>query len=281
MDLLGGENDGLPMPEVGAWSETKYQLVRLYDELFATGMKNKWGQRIYIDLYAGAGYAKVKGTKKILAGSPIIALKARNSFDKYIFCEKDEELLQALHDRVHGLAPSANAVYVRGDCNKKASNIADEIPSGSRGNAALGLCFVDPFNIGIRFSTIRQLASRRVDFLILLALYMDAGRNRVTYSKESSTKIDEFLGTNQWRSRWEAAQWRATRFPEFLAAEYAASMTRLGFLETPLYKMKKVRSGDKNLPLYYLALFSRSQKAHDFWRQVLKYETPQRGLFEE
>jgi hypothetical protein len=32
--------DGLDTPLVGPWSEKKYSLVELYDELFATGMKN-------------------------------------------------------------------------------------------------------------------------------------------------------------------------------------------------------------------------------------------------
>jgi hypothetical protein len=51
------EDDGLECPPVGAWAEEKYRLVSLYDELFATGMKDKWDERVYIDLYAGAGFA--------------------------------------------------------------------------------------------------------------------------------------------------------------------------------------------------------------------------------
>ncbi len=51
------ENDGLPCPDVGSWAETKYRLLGLYDELFSTGMKYKWDQRVYIDLYAGADAA--------------------------------------------------------------------------------------------------------------------------------------------------------------------------------------------------------------------------------
>ena len=43
--------------------------------------------------------------------------------------------------------------------------------------------------------------------------------------------------------------------------------------------MKEVRSDDKNLPLYHLALFSRSPRAYDFWDQVLKYSTDQTSLF--
>ncbi len=52
-------------------------------------------------------------------------------------------------------------------------------------------------------------------------------------------------------------------------------MESLGYLPQELHQMKLVRSDDKNLPLYYLALFSRSEIAYDFWNDVLKYGTDQ------
>jgi hypothetical protein len=52
-------------------------------------------------------------------------------------------------------------------------------------------------------------------------------------------------------------------------------MESLRYLPTPLDRMKLVRSDEKNLPLYYLALFSRNDTAHQFWDQVLKYGTDQ------
>lgn len=60
---LSVEDDGLKCPDVGSWAETKYRLLALYDELFSTGMKYKWDQRVYIDLYASAGYSRIKERK--------------------------------------------------------------------------------------------------------------------------------------------------------------------------------------------------------------------------
>src|SRR5215471_15014661 len=99
------DDDGLITPEVGVWAETKYRLLALYDELFSTGMKNKWDQRVYIDLYAGAGYSRIQGTSRFLKGSPIIALTATDPFDKYIFCEERDDLLAALKARTKLVAP--------------------------------------------------------------------------------------------------------------------------------------------------------------------------------
>jgi hypothetical protein len=39
--------------------------------------------------------------------------------------------------------------------------------------------------------------------------------------------------------------------------------------------MKLVRSDDKNLRLYYLAMFSRHPTGGKFWQDVLKYGTDQ------
>ena len=44
--------------------------------------------------------------------------------------------------------------------------------------------------------------------------------------------------------------------------------------------MKEVKTHDKNVPLYYLAMFSKNQTAFKLWEQVLKYSSPQRDLFD-
>jgi three-Cys-motif partner protein len=273
---LSLEDDGLPCPEVGAWTEEKHRLISLYAKLFSSGMKNKWDRRVYVDLYAGAGYSRIRATAKIIPGSPIRALMLQNPFDKYVFCERVNNNLEALKVRVKRTAERANVVFVSGDCNSRIDDILAEIPRGSRDETTLSLCFADPFDIGLKFETIRKFADARfVDFLILLALYMDANRNYERYVSEDAVKIDEFLGSTTWRDRWADAQRKAIGFPQFLATEFSASMQSLGYLETPLHRMKRVRSDDRNLPLYYIALFSRKELAFKFWDEVLKYGTDQ------
>jgi hypothetical protein len=73
--------------------------------------------------------------------------------------------------------PAANVDFVPGDCNEKVGEILSAIPAHSKKHTVLSFCFVDPWDIGIRFSTIERLSQRFVDFLVLLALYMDANRN--------------------------------------------------------------------------------------------------------
>src|SRR5215469_7231619 len=272
-------DDGLFTPEVGSWSEDKYKLVGLYSRLFATGMKFKWEQRVYIDLYAGAGIAKLRGTEKRVMGSPLIALTVRDPFDLYIFCEENDVNLEALKQRVKRIAPERKVEYVPGDCNAKVNRICSLIPVATPTEKVLSFCFVDPYDIGTKFSTIKMLSKRFIDFLVLLALYMDANRNYGNYLRSENRKVDDFLGLADWRDRWEKEKYSTIKFPEFLAKEYANQMSGLGYINQPIYNMKKVRSDEKNLPLYLLTLFSRHQKAYEFWEEVLKYGTDQQGLF--
>lgn len=274
------DDDGLMTPEVGGWAETKYRLLALYDELFSSGMKNKWDQRVYLDLYAGAGYSRIEGTSKFLKASPIIALTVPHPFDKYIFCEGREDLLGALKARAKRIAPQANVAYIRGDCDVEIEKICRQIPKWSSTNKVLSLCLVDPFDFGFKFSTLRRLSTLFMDFVVLLAIGMDANRNYEHYVEGDSTKIDEALGNREWRERWKAVGIRRSDFRAFLAGEFCRSMESLNYLKKPLDRMKLVRSVEKNLPLYYLALFSRNETAFKFWDDVLRYSTDQKSLWD-
>jgi three-Cys-motif partner protein len=244
-------------------------------------MKYRWGLRVYIDPFSGPGRARIQGTKRIVETSPLIALRVPDPFDKYIFCDMESDSIAALKNRVNRDFPHANASYLVGDCNELVSKIVEEIPTASKRRTVLSFCFVDPYGMSdLKFETIRVLSKFRMDFLILLALAMDANRFESLYVKETSRAVDEFLGLADWRIRWARAKSRRTSFRHFLAREFADQMTTLGYLPAALEKMKEVRSDEKNLPLYHLAFFSKNERGYEFWKQVLKYGTDQLPLFD-
>jgi len=239
-------DDGLFCPEVGRWTEEKHSLVSLYAKLFSTGMKDKWEERVYIELYAGAGHSKLRGSSRRIGWSPLRALLLEHPFDKYIFCEEGAVEMEALKVRVSTAAPTARVAFIPGDCNLRTDEILGEIPAHRPGHRVLSLCFVDPYDIGIEFQTLRKLSQRYVDFLILLALGMDANRNYERYLKDDADKVDKFLGSGDWRGRWAAAQWDAIKFTTFLADEFTRSMATLGYIPPAHYTMKEVRSYERN-----------------------------------
>jgi three-Cys-motif partner protein len=112
------EDDGLITPGVGEWADEKYRLVGLYSELFTKVTKGKWGRRVYIDLFSGAGRARVEGTNKIFPASPFLALKVADKFNRYIFSEIEPEKLSALETRVKREYPDVHAHFILGDTNE-------------------------------------------------------------------------------------------------------------------------------------------------------------------
>lgn len=276
--LITAANDGLPAADVGPWAVEKYRRVGMYGEIFATGMKNQFPTRIYIDLFAGPGHASIRGDGRRVLTSPLLALSVPDRFSKYVYCDEKPAFIDALRRRAEGLAPGTPKSFIIGDANDRIREIAAEIPPHSRTSKILSFCFVDPFGLDIRFETIRALGeSRAMDFLILLALGMDANRNWALYLKPESQKVDDFLGDRAWRERWKSAESIGTPI-RFLAEEYAQAMSRLGYLTRGIDQMIEVKTYENNMRLYYLAFFSKHERGYEFWREVQRYSTDQLGL---
>jgi len=246
-------DDGLPTPEIGPWAEEKYRLLYNYARMFAISMKKTWDQRVYLDLFSAAGKSRIRGTDRIVLSSPLLALEIPDQFDQYIFCEENEERIEALKQRVSSDYPTANVRYVGDDVNKRVDSIINEMPQYSSDNRVLSFCFVDPCKMrDIRFATIRDLANRYIDFLVLIPTGMDAGRNVEKYLKKINKTVDEFLGVDVWREKWQDALKLNVGFDMFIAEMYSTQMRRLGYRFGGLNESVLIRSREKNLPLYRL-----------------------------
>lgn len=271
-------DDGLSTNPIGPWAEDKYRYVGMYAEMFSTGMKNRWPRRVYLDLFCGPGCSKVRDTGRVVLGSPMIALSLPDPFDAYVFADENLEALEALRLRVARLVRQHAVTYIPGDANAAISRILETVSENS-GEKTLSFCFLDPYKLNIHFDTVRRIADgRAVDFLILLALYVDANRNVQSYVEENNRTIDLFLGDRTWRARWKEANKHDESIVSFLAGEYSRRMAQIGYLPMALEDMVKVRTHEKRLPLYYLAFFSKHKKGLEFWGQVQKYAPDQLTL---
>jgi three-Cys-motif partner protein len=268
------------LPEIGSWGEEKYHLVRNYAQIFATSMKEKWQCRVYIDLFAGAGRARIKGSEKIVDGSPLIALGIENPFDRYIFCEENSTNIDALSKRVKAHYPGLDTHFVHGDANDSVNEILSLIPQYSSTFKVLGFCFVDPFKIdNLKFETLHRLSSKYMDFLVLIPTGMDARRNVSYYMKPDSRKVVGFIGRPNWRDEWPQAEMRGEKFSLFFIKQFCTSMADIGYKYTTAEDSVDIRLPEKNFSLYRLAFFSKHPLGHKFWTDVKKYSKPQLDLF--
>jgi three-Cys-motif partner protein len=283
--LIAVEDDGLPAAEVGPWAAEKYRRFGMYADMFATGMKHKWDQRIYLDLFSGPGHAWLRDANGVrrqqqVLTSPLLALTSPDPFDHYIFCDYNRAAIDALKIRAARLAPNVSATFLQGDVNSIVPLIEHHIPRHRPGHTVLSLCVVDPFDLSIRFDTIRGLGQHRaMDFVILLATDMDGRRNWATYLQASSDKVELFLGDTDWRGRWARASALGDSPARFLAEQYAQRMVAIGYLPTTIERMISIRTHSNNMQLYYLAFFSKHRRGHDFWDDVRRYSTDQLRFF--
>ena len=274
------QDDGLINLTIGKWTEEKYKLIRYFADLFSSSMKGKWGSRVYIDLFSGPGRGRIKRGTRIIAASPLLAIDLPNPFDKYIFCEIEQERLDALQTRVSRDYPGTIASYLPGDSNENVGKILSAIPAPSSEHPVITLCFVDPYRLeNIRFSTIRSLSVMRMDFLVLIPAYMDAHRNLPRYFAPESTRVQEFLGDSNWREKWNEAKKGNLGFGSFVADQFGKQMETLEFKYPGLSDTVLVKDPAGNRSLYRLAFFSRHDLGLKFWREAKKYTRRQLPLF--
>lgn len=261
-------DDGLVIPEIGSWGLLKYNLVGAYCNIFASSMKNKWDRLVYIDLFAGAGYAKIKNDNKIIQTSSLIAMNIPYPFTDYIVSEFDEDKLDALKARIEKHHPHKRVSYYLGDTNKNIVNIAEEVRKISEYHKTLCFCFVDPFSLNLHFNTIKTLSKFNIDFLILLAIHMDFNRNVTAYFNENNTKVELFTDNKSWRTDLEKSPDKQN-IVNFLSVQYDKNMVSLGY-QSPVDK-QKIASFQQNIPKYHLAFYSRHPLGNDFFQKIKHY----------
>lgn len=226
------KDDGLFVDSAGCWAERKYDLIDQYANMFASSMKNKWTNRIYIDLFSSSGYANIKGTSDIVMTSPLIAADVKDKFDKYIFCDCDPIKIDSLQKRVMRDFPEINAEFIIGDINYSVDDVLKRIPHFSKEFTGLTFCLVDPYKIdNLSFETILSLSKYRIDFMILIPSFMDVNRNEKNYIKEDSNLVTKFLDANSWRELWDKTKNDGMTFGTFIVKLFNKRMGYAGFLK--------------------------------------------------
>jgi three-Cys-motif partner protein len=273
------DDDGLPTPEIGAWGEEKYRHVQLYAWLFIKAMRTKWDALFYLDLFAGSGRSQIRGTGRIVGASPLLILGMPEAYDKYIFCEQDKNYAEALETRCRRDFLNRNVKIITGNANASLENIIAAIPQPGRSQKVLGFCFLDPFQLqNLQFSTIETLSQRFMDFLVLIPSSMDANRNEHNYIQPRNKTLDKFFGNPDWRTRWDKEKTFGKSFEHFVVEEFGRSMQTLDYIDPGLKEAIMIRSDDRNLPLYRLALYSKHKLGSKFWKETKKYSDPQTGF---
>jgi three-Cys-motif partner protein len=258
-------SDGLPIRESGSWIDTKHKLLTHYAGIFSSGMKRKWNNRIYLELFSGPGRCLIRTTGEEELGSPLKVIG--QEFTRFIFTEISVPAAEALAARVRSF-PNAPMVEIWcGDC-------ADVVKQLVVPPDALTFAFIDPTGIDhAPFSLIEALRRKtpRCDLLINIQHGMGIKLNlhQYTPSANEQSALTRFLGNDSWKT---LPRHNAQEFFRGVLDIYKRQLRQLGF--GFVGNAVLIRSDKKNLPLYLLLYASQHPRGEEFW------EKARRGVLE-
>jgi three-Cys-motif partner protein len=254
-------DDGLRIPVVGQWSSEKHYYISRYMDAFTTAMHGKWKALHYIDLFAGAGIERLRESKNLEWGSPMLAAHTPFPFTQLHLCEKNKRKYEALTSRVNHVRPDSQ--ILKGDANEKIDEIVRAVPRGT-----LSLAFLDPYGLHLEFETIRKLSDIRADLIIFFPDHLDALRNwERHYLQDPDSNLDRCLGAGvNWRSIIDVTP--TDRLAEVLRGLYVEQIRTLGYTE---FEYQRISA--KGHPLYILIFCSRSKLAAKLWRGISSKES--------
>jgi three-Cys-motif partner protein len=259
--------DGLPARVVGPWVSRKVQFVDNQTTIFATGMKNRWPRRAYVELFAGPGMSFDRVGRDFVAGSAIRALE--RNFTHFAYVDIDRRAVNALRERINVRGKTGVAPVFQMNCNAAVPSIHRVIPSD-----ALTLAFVDPTSWQVHLSTIEALSQGR--FVDLLMTFHAGSMKRLAHIP--SPALDAFFGTDEWRAALAAPWWERL---EALLRLYNRQLGQFGYLESWQHRVPVKNS--RGVAMYQLVMFSRHPRGLDFWQKSIArdpHPSGQTSLFE-
>jgi three-Cys-motif partner protein len=262
-------SDGLPIRDSGSWIDTKHKLLAYYAHLFATGMKNRWKSRVYLELFSGPGRCLIRRTRNEDLGSPLKVID--HEFTKFIFTEMSLPAAEALAKR---LEPQENARLAEiwcGDCAEAIHKI--RIPAGS-----LTFAFIDPTGIAqAPFSLIEALQrNNRCDLLINIQHGMAIKMNIHQYTPDADERsaLTKFLGNDSWK---QLPRHNPRDFFRGVLELYKKQLDSLGFR---FVGREVLVSNDKSTPLYLLLFASKHPRGKEFWDRAMTGVLPMEFNFD-
>lgn len=259
------------------WTKKKLTLLKHYMDIFTTGMHYKWENRLgYIDLFCGPGRNIIK-KDKATDGSPLLSLKTDHSFSEYYFNDINPISITSLKAWIQEVPDinNKNIKFYSEDYKSAVRKIMHELD-----DYKLYFAFVDPTNIDFDYECLKLLSNnKRIDLMILFALGMSMQRNiDKWFDSNDETKIDIFLGGNDWRDDFRKHGNSITKWKS-LYDYYCKKVMELGYLEPDSVSDTFGVKNSKNRNIYYLTFFSKNIKGYEFFRKIKKYSTSQTSLF--
>lgn len=246
---------------VGRWvPEMKHTFLAKYVE-GTRRAREKFKQRVYVDLFCGPGRIQVKGETMTRPGGAQVAwqhsLRDDVAFTSCLVGDLDPCRASACAERLRGMGAPATAFP--GAAESTVDQVLSQIPK-----KALCLAYLDPYNLQyLSFNVIEKLARLPyVDFAVHFST-MDLRRNILMEYDPDRARFDD--AAPGWREHVDPLAFVRGDADEAFFDYWCGLVTQLGFLISN--RMPLVRD-EGNRPLYHLVFFSRHELPNRIWGDV-------------
>ena len=184
---------------IGPWSEVKLEILKEYADAYTTILSKKNLYYIYIDAFAGRGEHVSKETGKIVPGSPINALNTPIPFREYHFIDINTDKIEGLKEAV---GERDDVFFYNDDCHEVLLN--QVYPRAKWEDYRRALCFLDPYNLHLKWDVIKKAGVMRSIELWLNFPIHDINRNVLRKNTDKVLESDlarmnALWGDDSWR----------------------------------------------------------------------------------
>ena len=210
-----------------------------------------------LNLFSGPGRSLIRGTKRIIDGSPLVAFNAAQAtvpFTEMHLNDFDAGNSSAVDARIRALGGAAI-------CYSDPADVAVDKIVAAVNPSGLHFAFLDPYNLeGLSFDIIRKLSKLKVDMLIHVSV-QDLQRNLDDYSKQGGV-FDTFAPG--WKAHVNPNQ-AINSFRAALMKYWMAEIRKLGTMPA---KGVELIVGSKGQRLYWLVFVSGHDHGRKLWEAI-------------
>jgi three-Cys-motif partner protein len=161
------------LDELGEWSRLKHEIIEKYANAYMTVMaKQRFKRVLYIDGFAGAGFALDRDTGARTLGSALLAVRTQPPFDELHFVEADHAKATALRQNTQG---DVRVRVHEGDANLVLTNTI--LPRCRFKDYARALCLLDPYGLSVDWSVLHRIGQMRSVEIFFNFMVVGANRN--------------------------------------------------------------------------------------------------------
>jgi three-Cys-motif partner protein len=190
----------------GFWTEHKLDILGDYLSAFTKASSRKArGVTVYLDLFAGTADDESRATGAPILGSARRALETSPPLRRLYFFDLPRTA-SALRRRLEELYPGRSFTVQAGDSNDTVDEVLRELRRDGL-HWAPTFAFLDPYNLGIKWTTIQHLAEFKQQRPFKIELWVVCFSSTMPRILTSKAEADpggteamiEFFGTDQWK----------------------------------------------------------------------------------